>query len=75
ELVGGERLAVELDGGQGATGLVTVIQAAAVGQATMAELAEGVIFVAQGGPALVLLEQVDQALNGCWTFKELGRIK
>lgn len=51
ELVGGQRLAVEVDGGETAAGLVAIVQAAAIGQATVAELAESVVLVAQGGPA------------------------
>ncbi|MNF72140.1 hypothetical protein D3C84_541100 [compost metagenome] len=57
ELVGGERRAVEVDGGQRATLGVVVIEFAAVRQAHAVELATGVVAVAQGAPALVLGDQ------------------
>lgn len=52
--VAGEALAVEVDGFEHAAGVVEVVQAVAVGQFAVAELAEGVVAVAQGGPALML---------------------
>lgn len=56
-LVSGQRLAVEVDGGEGTAPLVAVVQLAAIGQSAMAELAQGVVFIAQGGPALVFFDQ------------------
>ena len=53
ETVPGERLAVEVDGFEVAAQFVAVVQAVVVGQFAVAELAEGVVLVAQGGPALV----------------------
>ena len=52
--VAGEALAVEVDGFEHAAGVVEVVQAVAVGEFAVAELAEGVVAVAQGGPALML---------------------
>ena len=55
--VAGEALAIEVDGFEGAAFLVVVVQAVAVRQAAVAELAECVVLVAQGGPALMFADE------------------
>lgn len=57
ELVPGQGLAVEMDCREGAAGLVAVVDAVAVGQSAVDQLAEGVVGVVKGGPALVLADQ------------------
>ncbi len=54
ELVAGQVRAVQVDAAELAAGLVMVIEGAAVGQAAVAQLAELVVFVARGAPALML---------------------
>ena len=68
--VAGEALAVEVDGFEGAAFLVVVVQAVAVWQAAAAELAECVVLVAQGGPALVLADEavLQVVFVGQWPF-------
>ena len=62
--VAGEALAVEVDGFEHAAGVVEVVQAVAVGEFAVAELAEGVVAVAQGGPALLF-----NIRTGVWSLK------
>ena len=57
ELVRGQARAVEVDAAQAAAGLVAVVEFAAVGEAAVAELAEVVVLVTQGAPALVFGDQ------------------
>ena len=70
----GEALAVEVDGFEGAAFLVVIVQAVAVGQAAVAELAECVVLVAQGGPALVLADEavLQVVFVGQWPFTVAG---
>ena len=62
--VAGKALAVEVDGFEHAAGVVEVVQVVAVGQFAVAELAEGVVAVAQGGPALLF-----NIRTGVWSLK------
>ena len=75
--VAGEALAVEVDGFEGAAFLVVVVQAVAVGQAAVAELAECVVLVTQGGPALVFADEavLQIVFVGQWPFTVDGEYK
>ena len=68
--VAGEALAVEVDGFEGTAFLVVVVQAVAVGQAAVAELAECVVLVTQGGPTLVFADEavLQVVFVGQWLF-------
>ncbi len=57
ELVAGQARAVEVDAAQASTGQVTVIERAAVRQAAVAELADAVVCITRGAPALMLGDQ------------------
>ena len=58
ELVASQPRAVEVDAAQPSTGQMTVIERAAIGQTAVAELTDVVVFVAQGAPDLVFLDEL-----------------
>ena len=58
ELVAGQARAIEVDAAQAPTGQMTVIERAAIRQTAVAELADAVVFVAQGAPDLVFLDEL-----------------
>ena len=57
ELVSGQARAIEVDAAQTSAGQVTVVKFAAIGQAAVVQLADAVIFVTCGAPALVFSDQ------------------
>ena len=57
ELVSGQARAIEVDAAQLTAGLVAVIEFAAVREAAVFELADAVVLVTQGAPALVFGDQ------------------